>query len=137
MLLDTNILVYSLTKGSPKKEVARKFILENKKNLVVAHQNVNEAIRLLTHPKTPKKISTKTAVKVVIKIISKLRIATPKPETFYLCINLLEKYNIKSNRVFDAYLVATMLTNGISEIATDNEKDFSAFKEIKVLNPFK
>jgi predicted nucleic acid-binding protein len=32
--------------------------------------------------------------------------------------------------------VATMLTHNIKTIATDNEKHFRKFKEIKVFNPF-
>src|SRR3989344_774953 len=103
MLLDTNILIYALTKNSPKQEAARKFILDNKKLLSIAHQNVNEAIRLLTHPRTPKKINTKTTVRVITNVISNLQIITPKPDTFYLCINLLEKHNVISNQVFDTY----------------------------------
>ena len=38
--------------------------------------------------------------------------------------------------VFDAYLAATALCNGVETIATDNVRDFSKFSEIKVINPF-
>ena len=137
MLLDSNIIIYSVTEKSPKQSAARKFISLHKDNLSVAHQNINESIRLLTHPKTPEKIPLSKATRVVTKITNQLDIITPKPETLHLSLILIKRYKIRSNQIFDAYIIATMLTNGISEIATDNEKDFSVFKEIKVFNPFK
>ncbi|MBU0570269.1 type II toxin-antitoxin system VapC family toxin [Patescibacteria group bacterium] len=136
MLLDTNIIIYSLSSKSDKKIRAQEFILKNKNRLTIAHQNINEAIRFLTHPKTPKNISAKKAIRIVLNATSELKIISPKPITLHTALALIKKYNIKSNQVFDTYLIATMLTNSISEIATDNEKDFKIFKGIKVINPF-
>jgi predicted nucleic acid-binding protein len=137
MLLDTNIIIYSLSSKSSKKEKAQRFILSKKNKLVIAHQNINEAIRLLTHPKTPKRISTKKAIRIVSNATSELKIITPKPTTLHTALILIKKYNIRSNQIFDAYLVATMITNSLSKIATDNEKDFKIFKGISVINPFR
>ena len=49
----------------------------------------------------------------------------------------LKKYEIISDNIFDTYLASTMLTNDVSIIATDNEKYFSVFEEIKIINPFR
>lgn len=38
---------------------------------------------------------------------------------------------------FDALLAATMQENGIKEIVTENEKDFSKVKWMKAVHPFK
>ena len=39
--------------------------------------------------------------------------------------------------VFDVLLVATMLENGVDTLYTENTKDFSAFREIRAVNPFR
>ena len=39
--------------------------------------------------------------------------------------------------MFDVFLSATMLDNGITHIITVNEKDFTGIKGISVYNPFK
>lgn len=137
MLLDSNIIIYALTDGSEKQEGAQSFILQNKERLRVAHQNINESIRLLTHPKTPKKINPLKAIRIVTQITNQLQIIAPKQETLQISLALIKKHNIWSNQIFDAYLVATMLSNGINEIVTDNSKDFTIYKGIKVTNPFK
>jgi predicted nucleic acid-binding protein len=136
ILLDTNVIVYSLNKKSPKNCSAKSFIRENAENLVIAHQNINETLRVITHPKYPKPMDINHALKATVAIAEGISIIFPKENTVFITLELLEKYQIKSNHIFDAYLAATMLSNGIEEIATDNEKDFSILKEIKVINPF-
>ena len=136
ILLDTNIIVYSLDKKSPKNYIATNFIKGNAENLAITHQNINEALRVVTHPKHPKPMNIESAIGAITGIAEGLSIIFPKENTIFITLELLNKYKIKSNNVFDAYLAATMLSNGIEEIATDNEKDFSIIKEIKILNPF-
>ena len=136
ILLDTNILVYSLDKKSPKNHIAINYIKGNAENLAITHQNINEALRVATHPKHIKPMDIDCAIKAVTAIAEGLSIIFPKENTIFITLELLKKYKIKSNHVFDVYLAATMLSNGIEEIATDNEKDFSIIKEVRVLNPF-
>jgi predicted nucleic acid-binding protein len=136
ILLDTNIIVYSLDKKSSKNYIATNYIKRNAENLTITHQNINEAIRVITHPKHPKPMRIEKAIEAVTDIAEGLSIIFPKENTIFITLELLNKYKIKSNHVFDAYLAATMLSNGIEEIATDNGKDFSIIKEVKVINPF-
>jgi predicted nucleic acid-binding protein len=50
---------------------------------------------------------------------------------------LIKDKKYLGRRIFDAYLAATMLSNGINIIYTANDNDFEIFKEIEVVNPFK
>ncbi len=50
-------------------------------------------------------------------------------------IELLKKYPVSAQDIFDLQLVATMLSNNITRIYTYNDKDFSRYSEIEVLNP--
>jgi Predicted nucleic acid-binding protein, contains PIN domain len=137
ILLDSNILVYSINSASPKNQKSRDFIIDNQDNLCVAHQNILETLRVLTHPKFPNPISSSKAVEAVTSITDNLKIISPNFETQFVAIELIKKYKIVSDQIFDTYLVSTMLTNDVFTVATDNEKDFRNFKEIKVDNPFK
>lgn len=136
-LLDSNIIIYSIVKDSPKKDLSQKFIKENQIILSISHQVILESLRVLTHPKFKNPMDYKGALKSVWTIVDALSIVSPNPETIYITRELIAKYRMESNRIFDAYLVATAISNGIKIIATDNTKHFKIFDEIKVLNPFR
>lgn len=137
MLIDTNILIYAINADSSKHKIAKNFLEEYKTDLEVAHQNILEALRVLTYSKFFKIMSVKEAMDAILSITSVCKLINPTFQTIYIALELIEKYHIQSDQVFDAYLAATALSNGVRVIATDNVKDFKKFKEIKVINPFK
>lgn len=136
MLVDSNILVYSINISSPKHKEARKFLLDNLAELTIAHQNIFETLRVLTHSKFPKRLKVKQALKTVEGILEGCRIISPNYRTDKIALELIKKYNLRSDGIFDAYLAATALSNDIKSIATDNVKDFKRFRELKIINPF-
>ena len=136
MLIDTNILVYAINSDSSKHKKSKAFLKEFKTDLVIAHQNILEGLRILTHPKYIKVLSQKEALEAVLYITSACKFINPTFQTIYIFLDLIRRYHTRSDQIFDAYLTATALSNGIDTIATDNVTDFKKFKEIKVLNPF-
>lgn len=136
MLVDTNIIVYSLTNGSPKQSVAQEFLTDNHTAIFTAHQSINETLRVLTHAKSPNRISPLLALTAIESITSQFQIISPLPVAMSISLELIRKYKITSNQIFDAYLVATALSHNIDTIATDNLKHLGKYKEIKVFNPF-
>lgn len=136
MLIDTNILVYAINKRSPKNRQAQKFLKENQGDLTLTHQNIIETIKVLTQPKYSHPMRPKIAVNAVLNITKVCKTIIPKIGTEFLAIELIKNAKLSGNRIFDAYLVATVLSNGIDTIATDNVADFKKLKEIKVFNPF-
>lgn len=137
ILVDSNIIVYSLNKTSPKYLEAQEFLKKNRGQLAVAHQNILESLRVVTHPKYNNQVSLTVAIDAILSLVNGFEIISPVVTTHHIAIQMIKKYKFKSNKIFDAYLAATMLSNGIDVIATDNEIDFAKIKEIKVLNPFK
>lgn len=136
MLIDSNILVYAINNDSPKQASAREFLLAYQhRGLAVAHQNIFETLRVLTHPKFPHPMSTVGALREIDGIVRGLHIVTPDYKTHIVALELIKKHNLTSDQVFDAYLAATALTAGIEIIATENIKDFAAFP-LKTHNPF-
>lgn len=136
MLVDTNILVYSVNLDSTKHRYAIKFIRENMGRLEIAHQNILEAIRVLTHKKFSHPKRLKEALNATLSIARLCSLISPNQNTIYLALELIKKHELSGNRIFDAYLAATALSNGTNTIATDNVRDFKKFKEIRIINPF-
>lgn len=135
MLVDSNVLVYSINKRSPKHRKAQEFLQNNLGNLEIAHQNIFETIRVLTHPKFPAPMNPKEAVEAVFRIFKACRLICPDYKTVPLTLEFVKRYNLAADQVFDGYLVATTISNDVKVIATDNVKDFQKFP-IKILNPF-
>lgn len=136
MLADSNILIYAINRRSSKHAAAKTFLQNNIGNLEIAHQNILETLRVLTHPKFPSPMKIHDAVKAIGNILKTCRIICPNEKTYYLTLLLIEKNRFISDQIFDTYLAATALSNGIATIATDNTRDFKKFKEINLINPF-
>lgn len=136
MLVDSNILVYSINSSSPKHKAAQAFLQENLNEIVISHQNIFESLRVLTHPKFPSPMEIDKAIKAVESIMEGCTIISPDYRTHRITLELIKQYKLSADKIFDAYLVATALSNGIDTIATDNVRDFKKFKELKTLNPF-
>jgi predicted nucleic acid-binding protein len=136
MLIDSNVLVYSFNKSSPKREKAREFIQRNSSKLFLTQQNLLETLRVITSSKFPCPFSPREAVHAIMDISNQATLLTPTHDTYATALELIRKYKIIGAEIFDAYLVATMLTHQVTSIATDNVKHLSKYTEITVENPF-
>lgn len=137
MLIDSNILIYSIDVLSEKHSSSREFLQVNLKELCISHQNILESYRIITHNVFRSPMDSKKAIKFLDDFAKQFTILYPTRETIDVFIALVKKYSITSNNTFDAYLVATMLSHSVKIIATNNVKHFSFFEEIKIINPFK
>jgi len=137
ILVDTNILIYALNEDSSKHHLAKKFLKERKGNLALSHQNIFEAVRVLTHPKFGSPISPKQAVRAILDISAACKIISPNQKSQMIALEFVKHLGLTGNQVFDAYLAATALSNEVTTIATDNEKHFQDFVGIKIFNPIK
>lgn len=136
MIIDSNIVVYAIDKNSLKHKRAQEFLKENLGSLEIAHQNIFETLRVITHPKLPRPMKIRDAIDAVEKMLKVCSIVSPNWRTPSIAIELIKKYKLSSDLVFDAYLVATALSNEVNKIATDNIRDFQKFTELEVINPF-
>ncbi len=134
MLIDSNILIYALNQASPQQKAAQKF-LQSQKQLLLAQQNIFETLRILTHKKFPDPFPPDKAIAALNAIAKYATILHPTFETHEISLELIRKYCISGAEVFDAYLVATALSNGVRKIATDNVRHLGKYEEIEVVNP--
>lgn len=141
LLFDTNVLVYAHNKKSKYFNVAYsllKIVQEGKLKAVVAHQNLLEFYAIVTNPDRVEKPLSQTQAKREVQnyLGSRFNIIQPNEKTLGLFIELLRAKRVRNREVFDCYLVATMLSNGVKTIYTANEKDFQKYPEIRAANPF-
>lgn len=141
ILFDSNILVYAHNLYSPfykrAKELHEQVVFKNLKG-AVAIQNLLEFYATITSPKL---VGNRQAPKnahrsCIVYLNAGFKIIYPKQDDLRNALYLAEKKNISGKKIFDIYLVATMLSNGINTVYTANDKDFKDFSEIKAINPF-
>jgi predicted nucleic acid-binding protein len=136
ILIDSNVLVYAINSASPKHKTAQTFLQIHIDHLAVAHQNILESLRILTHKQFSNPMTPGDAIKAISNITEHCHVIAPEPGVHRIAMAFMQKYKLGGDKIFDAYLASTASSAGITTIATDNTKDFMAFKEITVINPF-
>ena len=65
-----------------------------------------------------------------------LKLILPKETTVTRMLHLLGAKSVRRGGIFDVFLAATMLDNGVRRIYTENVKDFNGVSGIDAINPF-
>lgn len=139
-LIDTNVLIYAADEASPFHKASKDLrdkAIKGEIELCLCPQILMEFYAILTDPK---RVENSRKPKEVIEEIEKylnsgIQIIYPKEDAILRVLHLLRKYKLKKQKVFDAFLVATMLSNGVYQVYTYNQEDFEKFEEIEVLIP--
>lgn len=142
-LFDSNIWIYSFDishreKFSTARQLRTK-ALSRQLPVAICPQNYTESFRALTDPQLfENPFSPAQARRELNKIWEGLARIYPDGETISILDKLIQEHPIRIQglAIYDAFLVATMLSFGIETIYTDNEVDFNLYKQVKVINPF-
>ncbi len=142
ILFDSNILIFAHNIDSLFYRRANKLQEEVNNGVlkgVLTVQNLLEFYSVITNPNIIKHpLSPEHTIREIRKFTaSPFEIIFPRGNELNIVDLLIKDNNLIGRKIFDVYLVATMLSNGVKIIYTQNEKDFKIFKEIKVINPFK
>lgn len=137
LLLDTNILVYAHNQDSPFHNQALSLVnkvVKGEVKGILAQQNLLEFYSIITDQRRVTKPLSGVKAQELVADYLKLPfdVIVPDKETISILAELCRKNKIKNGQVFDAYLVATMLSHQIKNIVTTNIKDFLVYTEIKV-----
>ena len=142
VLLDTNVLLYALAEASPFHRPARALyrqVIEGTLQACISPQVLCELLAICTdahrfHPA----LSVDQALRecLVFWEARTLKKIFPSSVTFEKATELIRRHRVSRQEVFDAFLAATMLENGVTTIYTANTKDFLPFHELQVVNPF-
>jgi predicted nucleic acid-binding protein len=123
LLVDTNILVYSIDEDSIFHEKSQELIINCKYNLFTTSKNLSEFLVVLTRGIIVP-VSIKEALISFEDIISNFIILYPSKYSYNRLKELLKKYNPKGLKILDFDIMSISLENGISKLATINKSDF-------------
>jgi len=129
LLLDTNVLIYSIDKDSKYFTKAQN-IFSEQHELFTTSKNLSEFLVVIT--RIPNPLSLKDALLVVEDFTNVMTILYPDAESFLILKDLLERYKPIGLQIHDYEILSIGLSNQITTIATFNEKDFNRVKEIKL-----
>lgn len=137
IFFDSNILIYAYTHGEPAKCEKSKDLLrrafEGEIEATISNQVIGELSRALI---TKFDVSV-SEIESIIDDLNRyigLNKVSYGPETIKTAVRYSDAYGVP---FWDSVIAATMKENGIIEIITENDRDFSDIPEIQVTNPFK
>ena len=139
--IDTNVLVYAADLSSPfhrRSLNLRRKGLSGDIPLCLSPQILCELFAVLTDPKRVNNpLSQREAFAEIEKYhrsasIKKIYQGSAAVEIMF---DLLKRYKVDRQGIFDLQAVATMLANNVTRIYTFNRHDFEAFRGIEALEP--
>jgi toxin-antitoxin system PIN domain toxin len=140
-LLDTNVLVYRYYQQSPQHAACRALLDKAQQagaGLCVAPQNLSEFFAVVTNPKRVTQAKSPVeALDLISELLALpgLALLSVPMDVVDRWMNLVRGAPVAGAKVFDAQLVAIMLSNGVDSIYTFNVADFQSFGTVRVLTP--
>ena len=132
-LLDTNVIVHAVYKGSPLHVPATALLtraLERKGQFCIAPQNIVEFLSVVTRERfVDPPLPAEDAVRIANKLFKsrRLRKIYPARGTVLRAAKEGQRIGLKGTAWYDLYLAVTMRDNRIETIVTENVRDFRLF----------
>lgn len=140
--IDANILVYAYNLDSPLHLKTYTFlkeeVLSGSLRACLPYQSLYEFYSIVTNPRRVERPLEPDKAKEIIETYMKARNIPkiyPRKSNLRNVLDLLTKYIILRQEIFDVVFVATLIDNGVDGIITRNAKHFSMFDFLNVLNP--
>lgn len=139
-LLDTGILLRAFDASSSEYRQIRqdlRALVARQERLVVALQNVAEFWNVSTRPidKNGYGLSVERTERRVQIIERFCDVVSESNHSYRVWKDLLNVHGVTGVAVHDARLVSVMLSHGVSDIFTFNERDFRRYPGITILTP--
>jgi len=135
-VVDTNVLVYSTVSSCPWHREARLWLaalVDKGIELCITPQIVREYLVVLTRGDIfERRFTPEEALSELEAILPTFTLLNETEETVFYLQSLIRRYQIQGKAIHDANIVATMLSYGISRLATYNLNDFRRFQEIEL-----
>jgi len=140
-LVDTNVLLRFADFADPLHEFAHRAIVSTRQtnDLQVTSQNLIESWNVMTRPQNRNGFGQTVAeADDHLALLERLFHRLSNPSNVYQrWRKLVVSHGVSGVQVHDARLVVVMLSHGISQILTFNEKDFARYADlgIETINP--
>jgi toxin-antitoxin system PIN domain toxin len=141
--IDTNILLYAFNEDSPRHVAAYTWIasIQNDEDVAISEFILTELYQLLRNPavlERPLKADEAVDVIQIYRSHPRWRLIGFPPESRPLHETLWQKAQTRDfafRRLFDVRSALTMISQGVTEFATTNVKDFKQVGFRRVWNP--
>jgi len=141
MLVDANLLLYSVDRKSPFHQAALGWLTEQlngPRRVGLPWQALVAFIRISTHPRasaTPLEPSEAMGYVADWLAPDVAWIPTPGEQHAGLLAGLVDRYQLRGNMVSDAHLAALAIEHGLTLVSADT--DFARFGELSWSNPLR
>lgn len=139
MLVDANLLIYAVHKGTPQHQRAAAWLTEQlngPKRVGLPWQSLAAFMRISTHSRAfQRPLAPATAWELVTDWLAAPAtwIPQPGPEHGRILGELITAYEIRGNLVTDAQLAALAIEHGVP--VCSNDTDFARFRELRWIDP--
>jgi predicted nucleic acid-binding protein len=140
-LIDTNILVYAADTTAEHYEASRDLRdrgIRGELPLAVSPQVLMEFFAVITNPRRVQQARSPEEARAEVEkyVRSPIRKIHPGIDILDRVLTLLAQHpNVSRQDIFDLFLAATMLENGLTRIYSYNQDHFTRFPELTVLTP--
>jgi len=140
-VVDTNVLVYAIDAESEHHQDARAVLIraaDENAGLCVTPQILAELFAVVTSARrvrAPKAPADAVSVIEHILMLPGISLLPIPADVVPRWIDLVRRYPVTGQKVFDLQLVATLLGNGVKRIYTFNRSDFEPFSDLQILVP--
>ena len=138
--VDTNILLTASDSDRDHHAVCHEWLrsaYSGKHSLFLNGQVLREYLVVATRPNSENGLGMQptAAQSNVVEFRKCIHLLDEKSGVSQTLLELVNQNHLKGKRIHNANIVATMMENGLIQILTINGKDFSKFKEVKVIEP--
>ena len=140
-MVDTNILVYAHNQDSPYFAQAKTLLTDliNEGGFSVSNLILFEFFSVITNGrKVEAPLHSETALYIITDMIESQNIAILQADDDHHFFQWIRQYinTTKRYQIYDASIAYVMFQNEITDLHTNNIKDFKKFDFIKIINPF-
>jgi len=132
ILVDTNVLIYSINKDSEFYIKSQKLLLNERNQFYTTSKNITEFLTVVTR-NYKGLLSFEEVLECVNNFVSFIEVVFPNDKSFSLFKKLMRKYKITGLKLHDLEIASISISNNITDIATFNEKDFNYLDEITLV----
>ena len=129
VLLDTNVLIYSIDKDSKYFDRSQKVIKNQDLNLFTTIKNISEMLTVITRDKQ-NNLTIGDALNVVQDVENISTFLYPNYNSYQTFKKLIEKYEPTGLKMHDIEIISISIENNINNIATFDRKDYKNIEEI-------
>ncbi len=131
LLVDTNMLIYSVDSDSKYYIRSRRLLYESEYELFTTSKNCAEFLSSVTRTDPP--MPLRKALSYVREFQASMKILYPSKVSSLHFDLLLEKYKPMGLKIHDYEIAAIGLAHNVTQIATLNVRDFKAIEEITIV----